>query len=188
MKCRLSLWLAAFPCVALAQQTGDGIAGAILLYLTLSGVGLLGITLFGNLARRCLQGITRAPRTVVIRGGLITLGFALVVLMLGLLSENVQAKEPVQLVIVLLLMGFALLVLLGFGAVVWNLGTLVLTVFGRTEVMPGWAVLVGTAILLAVVWIPLFGWALGLYWLFQAVGGVLAPMFDESVELPRPSE
>lgn len=190
MRRLLTAWLAVLPTLALAQEepVGTGIAGVLLIYLALSGVGLVAISLFSNLSRQCLQGITRAHRTVVIRGALITLGFALVIALLGLLSERVGNNQAVNLAIALLLLGFVLLVLLGFGAVMWNLGTLVLSVFARPEVAPGWAVLVGTALFIAVVWIPLFGWALGLYWVFQAVGGILSPMFGETMELPTASE
>ncbi len=181
----------ALPLLAHAQgQAGalEGLVGILLLYLVMVGVALVGITLFANITRQCMQGITRAHRSTVLRGALVSLIVGLVVALLGLASRNLQDKNFVNLLTALLLLGFSLIVLLGFGAVVWHLGTVVLSAFGKSGVAPGWAVMMGVAVLLSVVWIPLFGWALGLYWLFQAVGGAITPLFGEPKPLPPTSE
>ncbi len=182
----------ALPLLAHTQEQAgalEGLVGILLLYLVMVGVALVGITLFASIARQCMQGITRAHRSTVLRGALVSLVVGLVVVLLGLASRNLQDKDFVNLLIALLLLGFSLIVLLGFGAVVWHLGTVVLSAFGKSGVAPGWAVMMGVAVLLSVVWIPLFGWALGLYWLFQAVGGAITPLFGEPTEsLPPTSE
>jgi len=69
-------------------------------------------------------------------------------------------------------LAYLLLVLQGFGRVAVVLGDAAAQLFGWRDLAPGWCVFLGSATALLVSWIPVFGWALGIYWLSLCVGGL----------------
>lgn len=170
----------------------DGALGVLFLYLALAGVGVVDVALFRGLTADYLTQFQRNERGVVARGVLTVLGAVVLVVLLNAVAQNSPSDVPVRNVLpvlgVLVLLLLALAFLLGYGATAWRLGERVLLSFGVAEPNPGWCVLVATLLILAVVWIPVFGWALGLYWVMLAVGAVMQRLMSSpelTQELPR---
>ncbi len=166
-----------------SEMSTNALAGALLFYAILfllaSTVGLLGFVLFPHRTSQHLQSLQSQLSKVFLYGILLTVGASLLTLLLGSLEKAIrsggqQGAEIVGLLIALLVLGFLGLVLVGYGAVAWHLGERVGRAFGWYELTPGACILLGSAVIWAVVWIPVFGWALGVYWLSLAVGGLVA--------------
>lgn len=159
------------------NNTLDTIMGIIFLYLALTGVGIVDIALFRGLTADYITQLRRDERGALVRGLLPVLGALALALLLNAVAENNPPDSPVLegmlLLRVLVLMMLALAFLLGYGATAWRLGERVLTAFGVAEPNPGWCVMVASLVILTVVWIPVLGWALGLYWIMLTVGVVI---------------
>lgn len=163
------------------ESSLSALAGALLFYLAIvilaSAVGLLGLVLFPQRTHRHLQSLQAQLSRVVIQGLALTVGVVVLVVALGSLTEvlrsaKVAGADGVGLVVALIGLSFIGLGLMGYGAVAWHLGERVARIFGWYELPSGYSVLLGSALIWAVVWLPLFGWALGVYWLALAVGGL----------------
>lgn len=172
------------------NDTIEGILGVPFLYLALAGVGIVDVALFRSLTADYLTLFRRNERGVLARGLLTVLGTVLLILLLDAIARGSPPDAPVRggmlLLMALTLLLFALAFLLGYGALAWRLGERVLVTFGVAAPSPGWCVLVASLLILAVVWIPVFGWALGLYWLMLAVGVVMQRLMG-GVETPEPA-
>lgn len=155
----------------------NGLLGLLFLYLALAGVGIVDIALFRGLTADYITQFRRDERGALARGVLTVLGAFLLIVLLLAIAQNSPSESPtrggMQLLSALVLLMLALAFLLGYGATAWRLGERVLTTFGVAEPNPGWCVLVASLLILAVVWIPVFGWALGLYWIMLTVGVVM---------------
>jgi hypothetical protein len=164
----------------------DGALGVLFLYLALAGVGLVDVALFRSLTADYLMQFQRNERGVLARGVLTVLGAVLLVVLLNAVAQNsppdVPARGVIPLLVALVLLLLALALLLGYGALAWRLGERVLISFGVAAPNPGWSVLVATLLVLSVVWIPVFGWALGLYWAVIAIGAVMQRLMSSPEE------
>lgn len=162
----------------------DGVLGVLLVYLALAGIGLIDVALFRRLTADYLTQFHRSERGVLTRGVLTMLGAVLLVVLLNTVAQNsppdAPARSVVSIVSALIVLLLALALLLGYGALAWRLGERVLLNFGVAEPNPGWCVLVATLLILSVVWIPVFGWALGLYWVVLAIGAVMECLMGHS--------
>ncbi len=160
----------------------EGLAGILVLYLALVGVGVLSVTLWGDLTRGYVQNLRQRSISVFWRGIIATALLTLLIAVLAQVVKQAANEQPIQLLMALLLLAYGLTALVGLGATLWHLGERVALAFGKAELAPGWAIMLGVALVLSVVWIPVFGWALGVYWLAQSVGNVVA-----GVGLPAPA-
>ncbi len=155
----------------------NGLLGLLFLYLALAGVGIVDIALFRGLTADYITQFRRDERGALARGVLTVLGAFLLIVLLLAIAQNSPSESPtrggMQLLSVLMLLMLALAFLLGYGATAWRLGERVLTTFGVAEPNPGWCVIIASLLILSVVWIPVFGWALGLYWIMLTVGVVM---------------
>lgn len=155
----------------------NGLLGVLFLYLALAGVGIVDVALFRGLTADYITQFRRDERGALARGLLTLLGALILVLLLNAVAQGSPPDSParggIQLLSVLVLLMLALAFLLGYGATTWRLGERVLTAFGVAEPNPGWCVLVASLLILSVVWIPVFGWALGLYWTMLTIGVVM---------------
>jgi len=155
----------------------NGLLGLLFLYLALAGVGIVDIALFRGLTADYITQFRRDERGALVRGVLTVLGAFLLIVLLLAIAQNSPSESPtrggMQLLSVLMLLMLALAFLLGYGATAWRLGERVLTTFGVAEPNPGWCVIIASLLILSVVWIPVFGWALGLYWIMLTVGVVM---------------
>ncbi|MCS7209023.1 MAG: hypothetical protein NZ874_05560, partial [Fimbriimonadales bacterium] len=150
------------------------------------GVGMVDVALFRGLTADYMTLFRRSERSALARGLLTVLGVVLLVVLLNAIAGNSPPESPMRSTVpvlnALLLLLLGLLFLIGYGALAWRLGERVLLAFGVAEPAPGWSVLVGSALILAVVWVPVFGWALGIYWLALAVGVVVERLMGSAVE------
>lgn len=178
------------------NDTLDGVLGILFLYLALAGVGIVDVALFRGLTADYLTQFQRNERSALVRGVLTVLGAFLFVVLLNAVAQNSPPDTParglVSLISALVILLLALAFLLGYGALAWRLGERMLIAFGVAEPNPGWCVVVATLLILSVVWIPVFGWALGLYWMMLTVGAVMQRLMggaEPVLETPRePSE
>lgn len=175
----LSPWLLLTGALAQGQARADaGALGAVLFYLSLAAVGLVGLIMRRERAQAHIRAIRMDGRTVFWRGFAVTIAALLLALLFGALSDSLRKAGDertaglVGLVALLIALAYLLLVLLGFGSVATVIGDSAAQLFGWRDLAPGWCVLLGSAIILLTVWIPLFGWALGIYWLSLCVGGL----------------
>jgi hypothetical protein len=172
-------WLS-LPCaLAQARPQADGeVVGLVLLYLVLVAVGLIGLVLAPARTQLHIRAIRERASQLFWRGIGITVPTLLIALLMGALSESLKRAGETQgaqiagLVALLLLIAYGILALLGLGGVAVAVGDRVAQLFGWRELAAGWCVLLGIATMLLVVWIPVFGWALGIYWLALMVAGV----------------
>lgn len=154
----------------------EGLAGIVILYLTLVGIGIVTCAFGSVLAQRYLWNLRQHGTSLFWRGLATTLVGVLLIGVLGMIGReaNESGERAVGLVIVVLLLLYGLAFLVGYGALAWHLGERVALIFGKAEVAPGWAIMLGSALILSVVWVPLIGWALGVYWVCLCVGNVVA--------------
>lgn len=107
----------------------------------------------------------------------------LVILLLGLLIAfllfglaKAAKDQPVGgiagLLGILILLALTTLLLIGWGSVSLLLGEAVGRAFGKTDLSPGSAALFGSAPPVLLGWVPIFGWALAIYWVSLAIGSV----------------
>lgn len=159
----------------------EGVLGLMSLFLGLASVGIADVALFRGLTAHYVSQLNRDERGAFARGLAVIALVALLVVILGTIAQNAPQGSPAQTATQLtigllgLLVGLAFLV--GYGALAWRVGERVLHIFGAVEPTPGWCVLVGTLLIVVVVWVPLLGWALGLYWLMLTVGAVIQRLF-----------
>ena len=160
----------------------EGLIGLLSLCVTLTAVGLVDVALFRGLTADYITLFRQGERGVGVRGALTLASAALLVLVLGAAAQNYPEESPARggllllIALVGLLLGLAFLV--GYGATAWRVGERVLQLFGVAEAHPGWCVLTASLLIPAVVWIPVFGWALGLYWLATTVGAVVHRLLE----------
>ncbi len=167
------------PCAfAQAQPQAEGeVIGLVLLYLVLVAVGLIGLALRPTQTQSHIRAIRERAMGLFWRGLGITVPTLLVVVMMGALSESLKRAGEVQgaqiagLVVLLVLIAYGVLALLGLGSVAVVVGDRVAQLFGWRDLPAGWCIMLGIATMLLVVWIPVFGWALGIYWLALMVAG-----------------
>ncbi len=164
----------------------EGIVGVLFLYLALAGVGLVDVALFRGLTADYITQFRRDERGVLARGLLTVLGAFLLVVLLNVIAQgsppDIPTRGGMQLLGALVLLLLSLAFLVGYGALAWRLGERVLPAFGVAEPNPGWCVLAASLLILAVVWIPVFGWALGLYWIMLTVGVVMQRLMGSPAE------
>ncbi len=152
--------------------------GLVVLYLSLVAVALVSLMLRGARAQAHIRAIREQGRTLFWRGFAVTITAALLILLLGALNESLKkagdtrASQLVGLIAAVIVLAYLLLALLGFGSVAVVVGDSVAQLFGWRDLSAGWCSVLGCAIIPLVVWIPLFGWALGVYWLSLAIGGL----------------
>jgi len=162
----------------------EGLIGLLLLCVTLTAVGLVDVALFRGLTADYITLFRRDERGVGIRGALTLAGAALLAFVLGAAAQNYPEDAPARsgLLLLIALMGLllGLAFLVGYGATAWRVGERVLHLFGATTPHPGWCVLTASLLIPSVVWIPVFGWALGLYWLATTVGAVVHRLLEGS--------
>ncbi|GIV07549.1 MAG: hypothetical protein KatS3mg017_0751 [Fimbriimonadales bacterium] len=162
------------------NDTLNNILGILFLYLALTGVGIVDVALFRGLTADYSTQFRRDERGALARGLLTVLGALILVVLLNAIAQNSPPDSPtrggMQLLSVLTLLMLVLAFLLGYGATAWRLGERVLNTFGVAAPNPGWCVMVASLLILAVVWIPVFGWALGLYWIMLTIGVVMQRM------------
>jgi len=168
----------------------DGLVGLLFLSLALTAVGLVDVALFRGLTADYLTLFRHSPRRAGTRGALVIGGVAVLSLVLGAAAQNYPQESPAQGGLLLLIALFALLLglalLVGYGATAWHLGERVLQAFGVAEPHPGWCILTASLLIPSVVWIPVFGWALGLYWLATTVGAVTYRLLEGSQPAAAP--
>lgn len=170
----------------------EDILGIVAVYIGLAGVGIVDVTLFRQLTTDYLNLLRRDERSVLARGLAAVLFVLVIVALLTIVGRNSPPDNPAQqgafllAALALLLVGLAFA--LGYGALAWHVGERVLQVFKTTEPLPGWSILVGSLLIIAVVWVPILGWALGLYWLMLAVGVVIQRLFGGAVPKPTPQQ
>lgn len=175
----LNIWLLLTGALAQGQaRSAPGVLGPLLLYLALVAVGLVGLMLRRERAQAHIRAIRLDGRAVFWRGFAITVVASLLVVLFGVLSDSLRKAGDertagfVGLVALLIALAYLLLTLLGFGSIATVVGDSVAQLFGWRDLAAGWCVLLGSAVMLLVIWIPLFGWALGIYWLSLCVGGL----------------
>lgn len=155
----------------------DGLLGLLLLGIALAAVGLVDLALFRGLTADYLTLLRHESGRVALRGALLFSGVTLLVLLLGAAAQNYPEESPARggivLIVVLLGLLLGLAFLVGYGATAWSVGERVLQLFGLAQPHPGWCVLTASLIIPSVVWIPVFGWALGLYWVASTLGAVM---------------
>lgn len=159
--------------------------------LSLAGIGVIDVALFRQLTADYHSLLRQNERSVFARGLTAILFTVLAVTLLITVMRNTPSEEPVHrgalllsaLVVLLIVLAFAI----GYGALAWRLGERVLQVFGIAEPLPGWSVLAGSLLIVIVVWVPILGWALGLYWLTLAVGVVIQRLFGGATLEPKPA-
>jgi hypothetical protein len=172
-------WLA-LPCAfAQAQAQAEGeVVGLVLLYLVLVAVGLIGLALRPTRTQSHIRAIREGANRLFWRGLGITVPALLIVLVMGALSESLKRAGETQgaqiagLVALLVLIAYGILALLGLGSVAVVVGDRVAQLFGWRDLAAGWCIMLGVATILLIVWIPVFGWALGIYWLALMVAGI----------------
>jgi hypothetical protein len=160
----------------------EGLIGLLSLCVTLTAVGLVDVALFRGLTADYMTLFRRGERGVGVRGALTLAGAALLTFVLGAATQNQPEDAPargvLQVLIVLVGLLLGLAVLVGYGATAWRVGERILQAFGVAEAHPGWCILTASLLIPAVVWIPVFGWALGLYWLATTIGAVVHRMLE----------
>ena len=168
----------------------DGPVGLLFLCLALTAVGLVDVALFRGLTADYLTLFLRSPRSAGTRGALAIVAVAVLTLVLGAAAQNYPEDAPARggllLIIALLLLLLGLAFLIGYGATAWSVGERVLQAFGVAEPHPGWCILAASLLIPSVVWIPVFGWALGLYWLATTVGAVVYRLLEGSQPTAAP--
>lgn len=167
----------------------EDVLGIVAVYLGLAGVGIVDVTLFRQLTADYLNLLRRDERGVLARGLAAVLFALVIVALLTIVGRNSPPDNPAQqggfLLSALVLLLVGLVFALGYGALAWRVGERVLQVFGIAEPLPGWSVLAGSLLIIAVVWVPVLGWALGLYWLMLAVGVVIQRLFGGAALEPE---
>ncbi|MGQ9657843.1 MAG: hypothetical protein ACUVV1_08060 [Fimbriimonadales bacterium] len=155
----------------------DGLVGLLFLGIALAAVGLVDLALFRGLTADYLTLLRQGGNRVVLRGALVLGGVAFLVVVLGAAAQNYPEESPARggivLIVVLLGLLLGLAFLVGYGATAWSVGERVLELFGVAQPHPGWGVLIASLLIPCVVWIPVFGWALGLYWVASTLGAVI---------------
>ncbi|MEN3001892.1 MAG: hypothetical protein ABDI19_08640 [Armatimonadota bacterium] len=164
---------------AQAPQRADADAlGLLLLYLVLVAVSLVGLILRREQAQAHIRAVRERSRVLFWRGFALTLAAVALTVLLGSLSDSLRKAGDERtagvagLIAALVALAYLLLVLLGFGSVVVVLGDAAAQLFGWRDLGAGWCAMLGSALFLLVVWIPVFGWALGIYWLSLMTGGL----------------
>ncbi|MFN4033638.1 MAG: hypothetical protein ACK4ME_08505 [Fimbriimonadales bacterium] len=168
------------------NNTMESVLGILFLYLALAGVGLVDVALFRRLTADYITRFRHNERGVLARGLLTVLGALVLIILLNAVAQGSPPDTPTRVGMQLLSAVVSLLLLLafliGYGALAWRLGERVLLAFGVAEPAPGWCVLTANLVILSVVWIPVLGWALGLYWIMLAVGAVTQRLMGGEVE------
>ncbi len=169
------------------NNTMESVLGITLLYFAFAGVGLVDVALFRGLTADYITHFRRNERGVLARGLLTVLGALLLIILLNAVAQGSPPDTPTRVGMQLLSAVVSLLLLLafliGYGALAWRLGERILLAFGVAEPAPGWCVLTAGLIILSVVWIPVLGWALGLYWFMLAVGAVTQRLMGGEAEV-----
>lgn len=168
------------------NNTMESVLGITLVYFAFAGVGLVDVALFQGLTADYITRFRRNERGVLARGLLTVLGALVLIILLNAVAQGSPPDTPTRVgmqllsavVVLLLLLAF----LIGYGALAWRLGERILLAFGVAEPAPGWCVLTASLIILSVVWIPVLGWALGLYWVMLAVGAVTQRLMGGEAE------
>ncbi|GBC91747.1 hypothetical protein HRbin15_00206 [bacterium HR15] len=165
--------------IAQEQARADASAlGPFLLYLTLAAIGLVGLILRRERAQAHIRAIREGERALFWRGLAITAVALLLTILFGALGDSLKKAGDERtagfagLIALTIALAYLLLALLGFGSVAAVLGDAAAQLFGWRDLSMGWCVLLGSALFLLVVWIPVFGWALGVYWLALGIGGL----------------
>ncbi|MCS7065829.1 MAG: hypothetical protein NZL85_06075 [Fimbriimonadales bacterium] len=158
--------------------SNGGVLGLILLYLALAAVGLVGLILRREGAQAHIRAIREQGQAVFWRG--FGTGFIMLILFLAFVALGESIKEargeaaatPARLMAAAVALSYLVIALFGFGSVAVVVGDSAAQLFGWRDLSAGWCILLGSAIMVLVVWIPLFGWVLGVYWLSLCVGGL----------------
>ncbi len=160
----------------------DGFVGLFLVGIALTAVGLVDLALFRGLTADYLAQFRQGERSALVRGALLLFLVLLLGFVLGAAAQNYPEGAPAQggliLLVALFLTLLGLAFLVGYGATAWLLGERVLRLFGAAEPHPGWCVVAASLLIPSVVWIPVFGWALGLYWLAMTLGAVVQRLLE----------
>jgi hypothetical protein len=160
----------------------DDLVGLLFLGLALTAVGLVDVALFRGLTADYLTLFRRSPRSAGARGAIVLIVAGVLAFVLGAAAQNYPEESPARNGLLLLIALFVLLLglafLIGYGATAWSVGERVLQAFGVAEPHPGWCILTASLLIPSVVWIPVFGWALGLYWLATTVGAVVYRLLE----------
>jgi hypothetical protein len=173
-------WCCLPAAFAQEQPRADaGVMGLVLLYLALVAVGLMGLALSPAHTQSHIRALRERASQLFWQGLGITAVFLVAVLLAGALSESLKRAGDTQgaqlagLFALLFLIGYGILALLGLGSVAVVVGDRVAQLFGWRDLAAGWCIMLGIATMLLIVWIPVFGWALGIYWLALMVAGVV---------------
>jgi hypothetical protein len=173
-------WCCLPAAFAQEQPRADaGVTGLVLLYLALVAVGLMGLALSPAHTQSHIRALRERASQLFWQGLGITAVFLMAVLLAGALSESLKRAGDTQgaqlagLFVLLFLIGYGILALLGLGSVAVVVGDRVAQLFGWRDLAAGWCIMLGIATMLLIVWIPVFGWALGIYWLALMVAGVV---------------
>lgn len=162
----------------------DALVGVLFSGIALAAVGVVNLALFRGLTADYLTLLRRGGNRMALWGALALGGVAFLVIVLGAAAQNYPEESPARGGIVLIVVLLGLLVglafLVGYGATAWSVGERVLQLFGVIQPHPGWCVLTASLLIPSVVWIPVFGWALGLYWVASTLGAVLHRLLQGS--------
>lgn len=144
-------------------------------YLILVGWALFGVALMPERTTAQVHLLRSRHKNAFWRGlGLLLLGMVMALLLLSL--ANAAKDQPVGgiagLLGILILLVLVTLLLIGWGSVSLLLGEAVGRAFGKEDLSPGSASLFGAALPILIGWVPIFGWALTMYWMCLAVGCV----------------
>lgn len=155
----------------------EAIAGFLVLYLTLTAIGILTTALWSDLSHRYLNNLRHRSNSLLWRGLTITLFVLAVAILWGSVEKQLESGvKAIGLLVILILAGYIFAFLVGYGTLAWYLGERIMAMFGKTDAAPGWSIMLGSVTILTVVWVPLFGWALGIYWIALCVGNVIATL------------
>lgn len=151
-----------------------GLLGNLLFfYLIFVGWALFGVALMPERITAQVHRLRHASTTVFWRGlGLLLLGMVISGLLFSLAdaAKGQPAGGIAGLLGILILLILVTLLLIGWGSVSLLLGEAVGRAFGKADLSPGSASLFGAALPILIGWVPIFGWALTLYWMCLAIG------------------
>lgn len=151
-----------------------GLLGNLLFfYLIFVGWALFGVAFMPDRTTSQVNLLRSRNNITFWRGlGLLLLGMVISGLLFSL--ANAAKDQPAGgiagLLGILILLILVTLLLIGWGSVSLLLGEAVGRAFGKEDLSPGSASLFGAALPVLIGWVPIFGWALTLYWMCLAIG------------------
>lgn len=157
-----------------------GLLGMLLLfYLLLAGWALFGVALMSGRVGMQVDALRRRGSACFWVGLGVFLAGIVTLVLLGSVGEALkkQGQAPalaglLGLLFLVVLLAWITLVLIGWGGTSLLLGEAIGRIFGREDLSLGTTALLGALLPVLIGWVPVFGWALLLYWLCLSIGSV----------------